>query len=354
MRNRGLHQSGGADSTNVQAAGDVHIHHDHLSVTEIRDLVSDAIRANMFNMRAEAERVANERIEAFSARYANRVALEGPEVLAATQDPDVQFTITQAGIGYARTGDEALSEVLVDLLADRARAAGRSLLAVVINDAVGIAPRLTQGEIAALSLHWRLNDAIPSHVVDLQTFEDYVRDEIAPLVGALPRGEGSYLHLQSLGCVSIQFSQYAWAHPWVNNYSGVLNKGFERDWVPEVVRGWFGDNDPFVPALRNPEYVQVAATRASVIDEWTDMYRGPVLTELKRLHLLYTMDADEIAATLTEIDPRMADLPGLWDSTALGAMALTAVGVAIAHADFRRSTGDPSPLSRWINDDPTP
>lgn len=344
-----MQQSAGQDSTNFQAGGDINLYQPSITVTEVREIVHDAIRANMFDMRAEAQRLVEERISHFTDRYVERVAEEAPEVLAAAQDPDVQFAITQAGIGYARTGDDDMGDILIDLLADRAKAQSRSLLAVVINDAVSVAPRMTDAEIAILTLFWRLVHTVNHRVNSVPTLCEFIRAELVPLVSKIPRGDGSYRHLQALGCATIQITEISWADPWVKTYGGLFNKGFELEWIPEAVRS--AVEPALIHCLRDPGRFQVNALNDQVIDTWADKYPEPALSEVKRLKQMYQMEGQEIADWLSEVDPAMGDLPSIWDSTPLKSLSLSAVGIAVAHANWRRLGHGDSPLSVWISED---
>lgn len=56
---------------------------------------------------------------------------------------------------------------------------------------------------------------------------------------------------------------------------------------------------------------------------------------------------------LIEIGPCMRSLNDLWTTTPLPNILLTTVGIAIAHANYRRVTGVAAPLSIWISEEAT-
>lgn len=352
-RGTSLEQAGGENSENYQSGGDqtINVYNSGMSAKETLDLIEDAIRRNSFVYRSVAEDVFNNRIQEFTGKWYGRVRDEKDEILAATSDPDVQHTIIQAGVSYGRSGDENMADLLVDLLVDRAQAQGRSLLAVVINDAVAITPRLTDGEVAILTVAWRMLMTRSTRVNSLETLAEYVR-ELALFIPEVPRGGANYLHLQALGCGNtISFAQTDFAEVWLRAYGGLFSNGFTEDSIPAELLHLRGDGDMFIPCLRDPSKLQVKVQGIDVLD---DILPGtpwePYRAQLEDLMKLGQMSADEVVDTLADIAPEMGELSDIWQNTMLKSFNLTAVGIAIAHANFRLLTNDGSPLSTWIDE----
>lgn len=348
-----MEQQGGPESTNVQALRDVVVVQGS-SPEQVRDIVSEAIRANALQMRSVAAQVVEERIEHFSERLVQRLAREDAELTAATSDPDVQYAIVQAGIGYARTGDDDLAGVLVDLIADRARVETRSLLAVVIDDAVTVAPRLTDGELAILTLFWRLVHTQDQSLNDLDRLSQWVQREVAPLVPYLPRGDASYLHLQALGCANVQVTSIPFRDVWTKTYAGLFAEGFEDAEVPETLLESARSLDApplFISSLRDPARRQVNALN----EEGFDAVHGARLheTELPQAKALLarTLSDEKLLDALGAVDPAVRVLHDIWQSTPMQSLRLSAVGIAVAHANWRHLTGAGAPLSVWISED---
>lgn len=355
MFNRGgrqLEQSGGEASTNVQAVGDVHIHQG-AGPAEVQRIVQDAIQANMLQMQAVAAETVETRIREFSERLSERLSVEDPESTASLANPDVQYAVVQAGIGYARTGDEDMASVLIDLLADRSRAETRSLLAVVIDDAVTVTPRLTDGEIAILTVFWCLVQVMDQRLRTIDTMNEWIRKEVAPLVKFLPRGEASYLHLQALGCANVQVTSIDFAKPWTAKFPGLFTNGFAEEDVPEILRqAAEHESRMFIPCLRDPSRLQVNALTAEEIDRaFGDDLVPEVVEALKAQMNQGLLAGDELIEALAVADPGMRDLADIWQVSPLQSLRLSAVGVAVAHANWRRLTGNEAPLSIWISED---
>lgn len=162
-----LRQEGATGSTNAQAGRDLVVVQG-FSPEDVQAVIREVITANALQMRDVAATVADERISHFAEKFIARASDE-PELVQATGDPDMQQAVIEAGLGFARSGDEHLADVLLDLLTDRAKEPPRTLLALVINDAVTVAPRVTDGELAILTLYWRLVHTVSQRVTTLDS-----------------------------------------------------------------------------------------------------------------------------------------------------------------------------------------
>lgn len=347
-----MDQTGGDDAEMYQAGRDVNVYRAGLSVADVSFMLERAMRENAFAFRAVAEEVFNDRIHEFAEKWFSRVRNEGEELLAATVDPDVQHVLIQGGISYGRSGDENMADILVDLLAERAKVKTRSLLAVVINDAVEVSPKLTDGEVAILTVSFRLLLTRSPKVTNLQGLSDFLQ-ELAPLVPLLPRGDANYLHLQSLGCGNtVSFAHTPFVDIWTHAYSGFFSNGFTEDAIPDELKALRNHNDMFMQCLWNPRKLQVNARGFETLDEiipgtpWE-----PFKAQLEELMKQSMMDPEEVLDVLSGMAPEMRQLCNIWQNTMLKSLNLSAIGIAIAHANFCRLTGDESQLSTWIDEE---
>lgn len=348
-RRQKLSQAAGEDSTNAQAGRDVVINQGN-SLSEVQDFVRDAIAANALEMRQVARDVVEERISTFSELLVER-AESDPELVSATSDPDMQHALIDAGLGFARSGDEDMAGILIDLLADRSKEQPRSLLAVVINDAVTTAPRLTDGEIAILTVYWRLVHTVNNGVVSPESLAEFVRSDIAPLVPFIPRGDASYLHLQSLGCAVVQITSVTFPMVWTGTYGGLFTKGFTPEEVPAEIHQSLIESSLLIPNLRDTSRMQINALneqvlRGNVQGSPAEPHADAIVNFMQSV----AMQPEEVTNVLAEIDPSMRDLAEIWETTPLQSLRLSAVGMAVAHANWRHLTGATAPLSTWISE----
>lgn len=344
-----LRQEGATGSTNAQAGRDLVVVQG-FSPEDVQAVIREVITANALQMRDVAATVADERISHFAEKFIARASDE-PELVQATGDPDMQQAVIEAGLGFARSGDEHLADVLLDLLTDRAKEPPRTLLALVINDAVTVAPRVTDGELAILTLYWRLVHTVSQRVTTLDSLSAFVHGEIAPLVSAVPRGDASYLHLQSLGCAFVQITSVPFEQIWLSTYRGLFTTGFLQEDITTDLWQQLDESSLLIPCLRDASRWQIAALNEHYLRE--HLLGAPLEPRTEAIVELFNrsaMSPDEVLKALADIEPIMSEFAQLWSSTPLCSLRLSAVGMAIAHAHWRRMTGQETPLSIWISE----
>jgi hypothetical protein len=65
----------------------------------------------------------------------------------------MQYAVFTAQREFARSGDDQLGDILVDILVDRTKEPDRSLLQIVLNESLNVAPKLTADQLAAFCLN---------------------------------------------------------------------------------------------------------------------------------------------------------------------------------------------------------
>ncbi len=343
-----LSQESGDASNNLQAGRDIVV---GVSYEAVRQITQDTVELNLYKFRAEAEALIERRVAEMADKFADRMRQEPEASLQNVTDPDVLYAIATAGRDYARTGDEALGDVLVDMLADRCRATSRSLMAVVLNDAIATAGRLTDGEMSILSLAWRVRDCNYTKMNSLDTFKEWLDRELRPFLTTLPTSDPSYWHLQYTGCASIGIVDMDLPDVLQNIYPGLFMRGFTEDQVPADLQEFINDERLFVPSLHDPDKKQVAGMSHAAVRRRAQELDMPEHAEtLSRLQRSHVLSLAEVRAWLDASVPWASTLLHRWESTPLRSMRVTAVGTAIAHANYRRLTGDDTPLEIWIHE----
>jgi hypothetical protein len=336
-------QRGGANSTNIQ------VFQTGPGMQETRTLVLDIVRAEMYRYQQSADATVQGRLEKIADDVIQMIGKKDAQAAAAFADPDIQYSTATVGREYARVGDDDLGQVLVGLLGDRIDAESRTLLAVVLNDAIQIAARLTDRELDALSLSWRVIRTQSAEISNLESLRAYMIKHISPFT--LPEGEASYYHLESLGCAAVQnLSETKFGDAFVRTYPGIFSKGFTLEEIPDELKQFASRVDVFTPCLRDPDKLQVNAVSDSVIERIAETAGIPEqAVSLKTLEAAHRMSIEEVEVELAAIDPAIAVTISRWNSTPAQSLRVSAVGIAIAHANYRRATGMSTPLSVWIS-----
>lgn len=319
---------------------------------EIRQLVTDSVQAELYRYTQESKELIDRRTVEIVEKVIARVSQSGPEVARAFKDPDVQHVVGELSKAYVRTGDDNLADVLVDLLADRCSNETRSLMALVLNDAIETAPKLTDQELAALSLAWRVHRTVSLLVVDLETFGAFIEHDLLPFANDMPSGEASYFHLQYLGCLAVmRMAEPTFEQAIRTLYGGLFSRGFDETQIPPDLQRYADDRRVFTACVHDPDRLQVNAMSLEALNARMPGYGIPDehVSIIRNIYNAYLMPEDVIKEKLIAINPRMADFIERWNSCEIRRVDLTPVGIAISHANYRRVAGMDAPLSIWVS-----
>jgi hypothetical protein len=280
-------QRAGDHSLNVQGQV-VHIEqqiHQGLTPEQARSELIALFEENFYRLQSVARQTAEERAGEITEKFLDELKHRNPAGLEAAQDVDMQAAIFDAQKAYARTGDKDLSDLLVDILVDRAGEKDRNLKQIVLNEALSVAPKLTVEQFDILSLVFLLRYSKLTNLRGLESLREYLENTVVPFTSSMPQHESPYQHLEYTGCASIQI-----------------------DAIP------------------------VADTITATCP---GIFPSPSTEE-------------EICTTLCRMSPEISGLVLGWDSSTLKHLTLTSVGIAIAIANIRRKTGQEFDLGQWI------
>jgi hypothetical protein len=190
-------QKGGEGSQNNQSGRDTNVTNISIgvSVAEARDIALDVFNANFFKLSGRARDSANERVETITREYIDTLQQKVPQALGSAADPDMQVNLFNVQRDFARSGEGDLASLLVDLLVDRATEADRNVKTLVLNEAIGVAPRLTREERATLAIIYLIR-----HRDDGLLFGDErSKYDFEPFVDRMATRQTVYMHMASVG-----------------------------------------------------------------------------------------------------------------------------------------------------------
>jgi hypothetical protein len=134
-------------------------------------------------------------------------------------------------------------------------------------------------------------------------------------------------------------------------YGGLFSKGFDE---PQLQRKQFSipsSHPIFIPCVNDSTRRQVnAINEEDVLCECKNLgISGKDVQKLVRLHKEMLMNNDEIRTTICHDRPFMGKVFEIWDTSNMRSFSLTSVGIAIGHANVKKSLGEFTNLERWIN-----
>ena len=162
------HQKTGDNSTNIQAES-ITISCG-LTYSDVKEIALDVFNTNFLRLSDESYRVALERNAEITEKFLIELEKQNPAGINSAQDPDFQYTLFNLQNAYARCGDAELGDLLVNLLVDRTKQPNRSLLQIVLNESIIVAPKLTQQQLSALSIVFLTRYVINKRINNFATF----------------------------------------------------------------------------------------------------------------------------------------------------------------------------------------
>lgn len=354
MLNRKQEQQVELGATAIQAGGDVIIN-SGLTVTDVKVLAMDVFRANFHELSGLAKETAGRRAEEITEQFLKKLQEINPDGLNKASDPDFQISLLTVQKEFARSGDENLGDLLVDMLIDRSECNTRDLMQLVLTESLQTVPKLTDNQIAALSIRFRLAHTETYGLKNDDLFGQFLDQNIEPFIKNIPQTDIEYRHLEFAGCGSISLASGELETILGTTYQGLFMKGFDKSETVQEV--WeqvpkFIEQLILVPCLNDQTKFQISSTvtNQEKLAPWMDTLGAEDLlrNEITRLFDLRKMKGREVKEKCIGLRPYMDTLFKTWAETPLRSFNLTSVGMAIAHANIRKSLGEFADLSIWI------
>ena len=336
-------------STAVQAGRDAYVKVG-LSYGEAKEVALDVFRANFLQMVGEAKEAATQRAEEITEKFLEKLQRENPAGMDQARSPDLQYGLFTVQREYARTADTNLGDLLVDVLVDRTKHPERDMLQIVLNECLNVAPKLTENQLAALSVLFFLKYCDTRAVVSLNALGEQLDKFIQPFVDLLPSSSVAFQHLQFAGCGSIQIGTTSLEEIIFQRYQGLFVRGFD----PVLLSGCaflFNLSQQIISRSSvDPTKHLVRAQNREHLDDILKACRiSPADAErVKAAFNQNRLSADEIRLECIGLRPYLERLFGLWKKTDLHNFTLTSVGLALGHANIKRLAGEFADLSIWV------
>lgn len=342
-------QKAGEKSTNIQTES-ITINQG-ITYVDVREIALDVFRSNFIQLSEQAADVAKARAEEITDKFLRELEEQYGKGIINAQDPDFQYALFTIQKEYARTGDEDLGDLLVDLLVDRTRHEKRTILQIVLNESLSIAPKLTNDQIAALSIVFLIKYTINKRLNNLPTFLSYLDSYIAPFASILTKNASCYQHLEFAGCGSVGIGQADIIEVLKKNYKGLFSNGFSEE---EIEKGNINLSDYpsfFTRCLHDSKKMQINAISEEKLKEKANYFgiSEQDLNSLISLNNTVLMSNDEISFYIIRERDYMENVFKIWKESYMKNFTLTSVGIAIGHANVKRNLGEFTDLSTWIN-----
>lgn len=226
------------------------------------------------------------------------------------------------------------------------------MLQIVLNESILVAPKITDQQLAAVSvLFFFLHTSVP-HVGNHESFGVQLDRFVKPFASNLPKSEAAYQHLQFAGCGSLQsLVTNNLADIIREKYQGLFMKGFETSEISGCSFAFQQGQRLTTVCINDPAKIQTVGLNQADFD---NHIANTKISEsdkaiLKPLFSKNVMSNQEIQTKCITTRSYMSELFDTWPRSGLQRFFLTSVGIALGHANIKRMTGEFADLRVWIN-----
>ncbi|EKO3495078.1 hypothetical protein LO872_001742 [Vibrio fluvialis] len=342
-------QDAGDNSTNLQ--GQQVIVNQGISYSDAKEIANDVFKANFIELKQEAAAIAQKRAEEVTDKVISQLSERHPESINEFENPALQDALFTVQKQFAISGDQDLGDLLVDILVDRAAAPKRNMVQIVLDESLGIAPKLTIEQFDTLTLNFLL---ISTRRLDVGNYEEllaHFRRRIVPFVENLSEKHSDYTHAEYLGCGHVRAGNYGQLEGNLRKtYKAFFSKGFTEEELKEKIGEDVNLQGLIIRCFHDDEKLQIGVRDEKVLDEIAEKngLSDDIKQKLKQLFESSTKPAKEVKEMLIDAIPEMEKVFEVWAKSPFDQFELTSVGIAIAHANYRRKIGDTMDLSIWI------
>lgn len=349
INDKNLKQEGGDHSTNFQ--GQTVNVYQGLTYADAKEIALDVFKTNFIHLKNEAAQIAAERAEEITEKILGKLSNKNPEILQEFQQPAMQDALFTAQKEFAKSGDKAIGDLLVDIIVDRASVTKRNLLQIILDESLLIAPKLTIEQLDTLTVNFVLIKTRNLSIRSFNDFKDYLKDYIFPFADGLTFEHEDYNYIEYLRCGHIRPGDYGrLENEFRRTYQGIFSKGFTEDELKEEFGDFLFLKPILITCFHDVSKMQIGIFDIDDLKKRTELL-GVNEERKKKLIDFYnktTMSGDEIIKLLINLDQRMKKIFDVWYYSEFNKLELSHVGIAIAHANYRRRTGATMDLSNWI------
>ena len=341
-------QKSGDNSLNIQT-GQLTINAG-LSVTHVKEIALDFFESNFYKLSGLARETAEARAREITDKFIQELTKRNPSGMLAAEDPDFQHGLFTIQNEFARCGDRDLEDLLVDLLVDRTKQKERSLLQIVLNEALNVAPKLNTEQLDILSCNFILGHTISHKVKDIDSFFRYIGDNVLVFADSIDSSESNYLHLEYVGCASIRTGHRDVLSIIMKNYQGIFCKGYSKEEIKKITTREPRAISIYVPCLHNNALLQANGINEETIKHQclTSGLSDEIAHEIIQLNNNFMMDKKEAIAFAESSLPKFRPFIESVGHNSFENLALSSVGIALAHAHSRQIIGFDTELGIWI------
>ncbi len=220
---------------------------------------------------------------------------------------------------------------------------------IVLNEALSASAQLTPGQFDALSLILLLRYTRQLDLQSPDALREYINRLWEPFAASASRGRPSFQHLQYTGCGSAGGVGAPIEESLASRYPWLFSRGFTREAAVIAVSDEEALQTLLIESFHDARKWQLQPVMKEAFGRLAMTVGVSNTDTLWDLQGTAVMQPREVRAFVEGLHPAAKQVFSFWHDTPAKSTSLTSVGVAIAHANVRRKTGERFDLSYWIN-----
>lgn len=347
-------QSVSENSTAIQASGDVN-YHAGISSAQMVEII-ESVQKLVQVYTEQSKEIMEQRLASFRDGLVVEFSENGKGKTEAFSDPDFQGALLDAQKAVARSGDESLGNVLIDLVSQKSQCGARDRLSLTLNDAISKAGSLTNEDFDLLAFVFVFKNMQLANIADVKALAERLEIFFGPLAATTAEGELAISYLESHGCLRTTVGGFGTFKSGfeilVQRYPGALTKGVTRKQLENIFEAesplW--DSNLVQKSPFGDDLLLLFPGEAKMIDSAYEKSGrserpGEKYADLVRNH---PMEAEEFFGAAMFYFDGTQQVVEKYDSSGARDAVLTSVGLALAHARLSKFEEFDVPLSIWV------
>jgi hypothetical protein len=344
-----VHQHG----LTVEQMNELKKHVDGQVVGEVERFVNrqlEVLRADFVKYTGQANEQALIVGQRLLTEFIEQLAAKAPENIDSIKTVSMQQAILNAQTSAAVSGDEELTQTLVDILIDKSGSEPRSFKGVVLTEALQVAGKLTADQVNLLTALVVITRSIAHGLSTVDSVLDNIDSSCRFLYGNIPTSDSAVQYMEYTGVGGIErLVGGTMAEVLVQVYDGIFTQGFTVDQLPDELKPLSANLPEVDERIRiYPDRLRFPLASSQSLDFLAN--RGelnePYSTHVDAMKPLIggtRLPVEKFTAVVESVKPNLAQF--LRDLDQLGARTfmLTPVGIAIGQANWRRLQPEAAP-----------
>lgn len=245
----------GDNSTNIQSEKVIVHQNNGLGYNEVKQIALDVFKSNFYELSDIANKVAVERAEQLVDKFLSKIEKESPDRIEKIQNPDVQYSLINAQMTYARKGEPLTLELLSDLLKKRFQIEEGSLKGIVLNETINVISKLTINQIKLITALFLVKNCHLANARQLiETLSKFLTDDLIIFL----RDKSYFEHLIFVGVAANDVSTLSF-----QNLEFFIRRNYSEELVEKVEGNTLDVLDPPV----RKQYITDQLSE-SIFDKW--------------------------------------------------------------------------------------